>query len=111
MACSVKRLARSNRVVNARGQIRVPARRPWLVHGEVRAIGGESADSGRFGPDIRGVAGCGLESLTSPESRKNIEKILVETPRLESPDESAMTRTILQTSYDRLPIALSVALL
>ena len=36
---------------------------------------------------------------------------MAETPRLESPDESAMTRTILQTSYDRLPIALSVALL
>ena len=36
---------------------------------------------------------------------------MVETPRLESPDDSAMTRTILQTSCEHLPIALSVALL
>jgi hypothetical protein len=38
-------------------------------------------------------------------------KILAETRPLESPDVLAMTRTILQTSCDRLPIALSVALL
>jgi hypothetical protein len=36
---------------------------------------------------------------------------MVETPRVESPDVFAMTRTILQTSCDRLPIALSMVLL
>jgi hypothetical protein len=65
---------------------------------------------GRFRPYPR-VSPDVSESLTSPESRENIGKILVETPRLESPDDSAMTRTILQTSNHRLPIALSVALL
>jgi hypothetical protein len=36
---------------------------------------------------------------------------LAETHRIESPDVFAMSRTSLQTSCERLPIALSVALL
>jgi hypothetical protein len=36
---------------------------------------------------------------------------LAKTPRVESLDIFAMTRTILQTSCEHLPIALSVALL
>jgi hypothetical protein len=36
---------------------------------------------------------------------------LAETQTLESPDVLAMTRTILQTSCDHLPMALSAALL
>jgi hypothetical protein len=52
---------------------------PAAFHGQVREE--DRPDLGPFRP-------CCLESLTSPESRKNIQKILPETPRLESPDES-----------------------